>query len=142
MTIPVPVSLVQQEEQPNNLLYNSDKEERHEEKPENDVDFLVENVDGENTESVVVDDCAAGSEQLERALGHLGEHGVDRADSPVALSRHVVHEEAGTVGEELALQVPVHSENVQDKVDKVHGVAQDQLGGPPTVAAEEVLKTG
>ena len=48
--------------------------EDDEPEPEEDIDLLVEDVDGKNTLGIVSLDIAAGTVLVEGALGHPGKH--------------------------------------------------------------------
>ena len=50
--------------------------ESDEPEPQEDVDLLVDDVDGENAEAVEVLDGSRRTKPLEGALGHLGEEGM------------------------------------------------------------------
>ena len=73
-----PDLLVSDEYHPDHLLHHRHHQQGEEEEPHDQEYLLVDNIDGEHTETVVVDDGPARSVHLQRALGHLGEGDVER----------------------------------------------------------------
>lgn len=65
---------------------DQEREEAYDEqpKPDEDVDLLVDNIERENTESVVLLDVARRPELVEGALGHAWEH-VNHGIDPILL---------------------------------------------------------
>ena len=55
--------------------------QENEPKPQEDVDLLVDDVDGEDAEAVEHLDSPSGTEPLEGTFGHLGKGGRQRFDS-------------------------------------------------------------
>ena len=73
----------------------------------------------------MVHDCSTGTKKLKGALGHLGEDGGEGAEVPLLSTTPLVHEEVGTITQEPSLQVPIHSNDVEDNVDEVQKVRED-----------------
>ncbi len=64
--------------------------ERHEDEPDEEVDLLVDHVDGQHAEGVVVLDGAGGTVRVQRALGHLGEDQVEGVGAALLVRRENV----------------------------------------------------
>ena len=77
----LPECFVHHEKQPNKLFNGSDDKKGNENKPQNKEEFFIEDIDGKDTESVIVDDAAARSVNFQSALGHLGKYEVERIRS-------------------------------------------------------------
>ena len=82
---------VDNDKEPEDLVDDGDDEKWEEDKPEDEVDSFIENVDGEDAESVMVDNCSTGTKKLKGAFGHLGEDGGERALSPIFSTTPLVH---------------------------------------------------
>ena len=82
---------VDNDKEPEDLVDDGDDEKWEEDKPEDEVDSFIENVDGEDAESVMVDNCSTGTKKLKGAFGHLGEDGGERALAPICSTTPLVH---------------------------------------------------
>ena len=82
---------VDNDKEPEDLVDDGDDEKWEEDKPEDEVDSFIENVDGEDAESVMVDNCSTGTKKLKGAFGHLGEDGGERALAPIFSTTPLVH---------------------------------------------------
>ena len=82
---------VDNDKEPEDLVDDGDDEKWEEDKPEDEVDSFIEDVDGEDAESVMVDNCSTGTKKLKGALGHLGEDGGERALAPIFSTTPLVH---------------------------------------------------
>ena len=67
----------------------------------------------------MVHNSSTGTKKLKGALGHLGEDGSEGTKAPLLSSTPLVHKEVGTIIQEPSLQVPIHSNDVEDNVDEV-----------------------
>ena len=68
---------------------------------------------------------STGAKELESALGHLWKDCGERTWAPLLLIAPKIHQEVGTIAEEVALQVPIHPEDVEENVDEVQKVGED-----------------
>ena len=82
---------VDNDKEPEDLVDDGDDEKWEEDKPEDEVDSFIENVDGEDAESVMVDNCSTGTKKLKGAFGHLGEDGGERALAPIFSTTPLIH---------------------------------------------------
>ena len=106
----------------------SGDEQNDEPEPHEDVDLLVEDVDGEDAEAVVDLDRTGASVLVEHALGHFGEDQVHRV-APVFRVHLRDGRHHGAVLGEHAAQEPVHQVQLEAQVDQrqklAHGVLQE-----------------
>ena len=111
--------------------------EDEEPEPEEDVDLLVEDVDGQDALRVVLLDVAAGSVLVEGALGDPREHAGHRVRAALLGG---LHEGGGrhTVRGELVAEEQVREEDLEDDVDEVERVADEGPDGPAVVVSERV----
>ena len=65
------------------------------------------------------------AKKLESALGHLWEDCGEGTWAQLLLIAPKIHQEVGTIAEEVALQVPIHPEDVEENVDEVQKVGED-----------------
>merc|ERR1719154_485838 len=85
--------------------------------PDNKVDLLIDDVQGQEAESIVILDAAAHAVLVELALGHLGEHLVHRVPGNLILL--VVFEDAAAVVEELAVKEYVRQVDLEEDDEEV-----------------------
>ena len=100
--------------------------EKYEPEIDEDVDLLIDDVEWENTESVVVLDSPGWSVLAELTLGNFGEDSVHRVHPGVeVLLRHGKH--VATKLGELVAQEHVREVDLNDNVDKVEKFAENKF---------------
>ena len=99
----------------------SEEREHKEVEPQEDVDLLIDNVDGQDTECIVTLDVARGTELVEGALGHAGKDVDDRVH-PILFITHGKGYNLDTKGEEGPTEESVH----QKQLAYNHGAKRKQ----------------
>ena len=92
-----PVFSVDDDKEPKDLVNDGDDKKWEEDEPEDEVDSFIDDIYGEDAESVVVDNCSTGTKKLKGALGHLGEDGGEWAEVPLLPTTPLVHQEVRTI---------------------------------------------
>ena len=87
----LPVFSVDNDEEPKDLVDDGDNEKWEEDEPEDEVDSFIDDIYGEDAESIVVDNCSTGTKKFKGALGHLGEDGGERVEAPLLPTTPLVH---------------------------------------------------
>lgn len=109
-----------------------DNRDNDEPKPQEDVDLLIDDVEGEDTEPVVVDDIPGRSVLVEGTLGNFGEDLGHRIHSFIGILLSE-GEDLTPIGRELIAQEHVHEENLPDHIDKVEELTEEEAEGVKVV---------
>jgi len=106
--------------------YGQPRQDRQndEPEPEEDVHFLVDDVQRQNAQGVVLLDCAWRSVLHKRTLGHPREH-LDHGIVAVLLVHIGEVNDARAELEEGAVEEPIDKENVTHSVDKVEQLTRE-----------------
>ena len=98
--------------------------EDDEPEPEEDIDLLVEDVDGKNTLGIMSLDIPTGSVLVEGALGDPGKYPGHRVRSALLLHLHKGGRVDAVLGE-LVAEEAVREEDLADDIDEVERVGQE-----------------
>ena len=111
--------------------------EDDEPEPEEDIDLLVEDVDGKDTLGIMSLDVTTGTVLVEGALGNPGKHPRHRVRPPLLL--HLYEGGRGdAVGGELVAEEEVREEDLTDDVDQVETVGAEDVERPSVVFSESL----
>lgn len=96
--------------------------------PQEDVNLFVNDVQGQDAQTVELLDRTGRTEFVERALGDFGKDSSHRIFAFLWLQlRHGQH--VGAVRREFSAEKEIHEVNLSDDVDKVENLAQEELVG-------------
>lgn len=96
--------------------------------PQENVDFLIENVERQHTKGVVLLDAARRSVLVENAFGDAREN-LHHWIGAILLIHVGEFDDFGAVGQEGAAQEFVHEENVEKHIDKVESLTEEIAEG-------------
>ena len=102
--------------------------------PDEDVDLLVDDVDGQDAEAIFLLDRAGGTILVEGALGNLGEHS-GHGIGPVLGFHFRVGQDISAVAHELSAEEEVGEVDLPDDVDEVEDLAEEELEGVEGVSS-------
>ena len=105
--------------------------------PEEDVDLLVDDVDGKNTLGIMSLNITTGTVLVEGALGHPGEHPGHRVGPALLLHLNKGGRVDPVLGE-LVAEEAVGEEDLTDDVDQVETVGEEDVDGPAVVFSERL----
>ena len=104
---------------------------------ESSMSALIEDVDGEDTLSIMSLDITTRTIFMEGALGDPRKHLGHRVSSPLLLQLHKGSRTDSISGELIAKEA-VSEEDLTHNIDQVHGVSKEHLHGPAIVLSQGV----